>query len=30
MQIDPHKFVPCDQSGKFNDDCVVMYDDEKE
>jgi len=27
MQIDPHNFVPCDPTGKFNDDCVVMFDD---
>jgi hypothetical protein len=27
MQIDPHNFVPCDPSGKFSDDCVVIYDD---
>ena len=27
MQIDPHKFVPCDPAGKFNEDCVVMFDD---
>ena len=30
MQIDPHKFVPCDPSGKFNEDCVVMFDDNTE
>jgi predicted DNA-binding WGR domain protein len=30
MQLDPHHFVPCDPSGKFNDDCVVMYDDHTE
>lgn len=29
MQIDPHKFVPCDPAGKFSDDCVVMFDDGK-
>jgi hypothetical protein len=27
MQLDPHKFVPCDPAGKFSDDCVVMFDD---
>ena len=27
MQIDPHKYVPCDPSGKFSDDCVVIFDD---
>lgn len=27
MQIDPHNFVPCDPSGKFSDDCVVLFDD---
>jgi hypothetical protein len=27
MLIDPHNFVPCDPTGKFNDDCVVMFDD---
>lgn len=27
MQIDPMKFVPCDPSGKFNDDCEVMFDE---
>lgn len=27
MNIDPHKFVPCDPAGKFSDDCVVMFDD---
>ena len=26
MQIDPEKFVPCDPSGKFSDDCEVMFD----
>ena len=26
MQIDPHKFVPCDPAGKFSDDCVVLFD----
>ena len=30
MQIDGQNFVPCDPSGKFNDDCVVMYDDHTE
>ncbi|CDW79015.1 nad(+) adp-ribosyltransferase-3 [Stylonychia lemnae] len=30
MQIDSTKFVPCDPSGKFNDDCIVMYDQETE
>ena len=30
MQIDPHKIVQCDPSGKFNDDCTVMYDGETE
>jgi|LauGreDrversion4_2_1035121.scaffolds.fasta_scaffold14645_2 hypothetical protein len=29
MQIDPHKFVPCDPAGKFSDDCAVMFDDGK-
>ena len=27
MQIDPHKYVPCDPSGKFSDDCAVIFDD---
>ena len=27
MQIDPHNYVPCDASGKFSDECVVIYDD---
>lgn len=27
MQIDPQNFVPLDPSGKFSDDCVVMFDD---
>lgn len=26
MQLDPHRYIPCDPSGKFNDDCVVMFD----
>jgi len=30
MQLDPHKFVPCDPAGKFSDDCVVMFDDGSE
>ena len=28
MQIDPKNIVPCDPSGKFNEDCDVMYDEE--
>ena len=27
MQIDPHNYVPCDPSGKFSDDCAVIFDD---
>jgi hypothetical protein len=27
MQIDPHKFIPCDPAGKFSDECVVIFDD---
>ena len=30
MQLDPHKFVPCDPAGKFSDDCVVIFDDGSE
>src|SRR5688572_26595600 len=30
MQIDPHRYVPCDAAGKFNEDCEVMYDPETE
>lgn len=30
MQIDPHKYVPCDPAGKFNEDCEVMFDPETE
>ena len=26
MQIDPKKMVPPDASGKFNDDCEVLFD----
>jgi hypothetical protein len=30
MELNPHNYVPCDASGKFNDDCVVMYDEDLE
>jgi hypothetical protein len=26
MQIDPHNYVPCDPSGKFSDECAVIFD----
>ncbi len=27
MHIDPHNYVPCDASGKFSDECAVIFDD---
>ena len=27
MHIDPQNYVPCDASGKFSDECAVIFDD---